>query len=114
MEFKPHEKEIYRLVRGDIVLSEASGSPDQVGKPAVWNDEIEECCFQNTVIRLHPVGFDSNYLLIIFKQYYTSGVFATVASGVGINHLSAGKFSKLPVPIAPSREQEMMNLPASC
>jgi len=52
MEFTPKERERYRLRKGDIVLSEASGSPDQVGKPACWNDELPLCCFQNTVIRL--------------------------------------------------------------
>jgi len=71
----------------------------------VWNDELEECCFQNTVIRLRPFQFDSLYLLTVFRNYYVNSIFAQVAAGVGINHLSAGKFSKLPVPVAPKDEQ---------
>jgi type I restriction enzyme S subunit len=105
MEFKPNELETYRLAPGDVILSEASGSPDQVGKPAVWNDEIEDCCFQNTVIRLRPILLDSQYLLAVFRHYYWNKVFARVAAGVGINHLSAAKFSRLAVPIAPLNEQ---------
>src|SRR5262249_44713321 len=105
MEFLPHEQEAYRLQVGDIVLSEASGSPDQVGKPAVWNGEIEKCCFQNTVIRLRPFGVDSNYPLMVFRHCYFNKVFARVAAGVGINHLSAAKFSAMPVPLAPLPEQ---------
>ncbi|WP_051529283.1 restriction endonuclease subunit S [Meiothermus cerbereus] len=105
MEFTPQELEVYRLLPGDIVLSEASGSPDQVGKPAIWGGEIENCCFQNTVIRLRPALISSQYLLAVFRSYYVTGVFARIAGGVGINHLSAGKFARIAIPIAPYEEQ---------
>ncbi|MCY2999370.1 MAG: restriction endonuclease subunit S [Planctomycetota bacterium] len=105
MEFQPHELETYRLHHGDVLLSEASGSPDQVGKPVVWNGELENCCFQNTVIRLRPVGVPSDYALTVFRHYYRSKLFAKVSAGVGINHLSAGKFSALPFPLSPLIEQ---------
>lgn len=105
MEFAPHELPSYRLMAGDIILSEASGSPDQVGKPAVWEDEIADCCFQNTVIRLRPCTLDSKYLLAVFRYFYWNKIFARVATGVGINHLSAAKFARMVVPIAPLEEQ---------
>jgi type I restriction enzyme S subunit len=105
MEFQPGELETYRLHKGDVLLSEASGSPDQVGKPVVWNGEIDNCCFQNTVIRLRPVGISSEYPLTVFRHYYRSKMFAKVSAGVGINHLSAGKFSALAFPLAPPAEQ---------
>jgi type I restriction enzyme S subunit len=105
MEFQPRELETYRLHVGDILLSEASGSPDQVGKPAVWNGEIQNCCFQNTVIRLRPHGMLGEYALTVFRYYYVNKVFAKVAAGVGINHLSAAKFSRLAFPLAPLHEQ---------
>ncbi|MEX2387053.1 MAG: restriction endonuclease subunit S [Phycisphaeraceae bacterium] len=105
MEFAPAERERYELRKGDLVLSEASGSPDQVGKPACWNDELPVCCFQNTVIRLRPTVPISQYLLWLFRYFYWCGVFVRVAGGVGINHLSASKFAALPVAIAPEPEQ---------
>ena len=105
MEFHPDERKRYVLQFGDIVLSEASGSPTQVGKPAIWRDELPECCFQNTVIRLRLYGLSSEYLLVAFKNYYTNGLFAKVAGGVGINHLGADKFSGISVPIPPLPEQ---------
>ena len=108
MEFQPRELETYRLHTGDVLLSEASGSPDQVGKPVVWNGEIDDCCFQNTVIRLRPVGIPSEYPLTVFRHYYRSKLFAKVSAGVGINHLSAGKFSALPFPLAPLAEQKLI------
>ena len=105
MEFSSDEQERYRLRRGDLVLSEASGSPDQVGKPAVWQDQLSLCCFQNTVIRLRPAVEMSAYLLLCFQSYYVNGVFAKVAGGVGINHLSADKFSRLHISLPPEVEQ---------
>ncbi len=108
MEFQPRELETYRLHPGDVLLSEASGSPDQVGKPVVWNGEIDDCCFQNTVIRLRPIGIPSEYPLAVFRHYYRSKLFAKVSAGVGINHLSAGKFSALPFPLAPLAEQRLI------
>ncbi len=106
MEFSPTEQETYRLHAGDVVLSEASGSPDQVGKPAVWSGEIENCCFQNTVIRHRPHGIISSFVLVVLRHCYFNKVFAKIAAGVGINHLSAAKFSGVPIPLAPIAEQE--------
>jgi type I restriction enzyme S subunit len=107
MDFSPTEQETYRLHAGDVLLSEASGSPDQVGKTAVWNNEIENCCFQNTIIRFRPHdGLSSSYVLVVLRHYYFNKVFAKIAAGVGINHLSAAKFSVVPLPLAPITEQE--------
>ena len=92
MEFGPHELSAYRLEKGDLVLSEASGSAAQVGKPAIWDDQIPNCCFQNTVIRHQPYCRDhSIYLLWLYRFYFISGTFARVADieRQGINHLSA-------------------------
>lgn len=105
MEFSPAERERFALRRGDIVLSEASGSPSQVGKPAVWRDELPLCCFQNTVLRLRPVGVQSKYVLVTFQHFYANSVFAKVAGGVDINHLGAEKFSAIPFPLPPLAEQ---------
>ena len=54
MDLTDRERESLALSRGDVVLSEASGALDQVGKNAVWNEEIPGCCFQNTVLRFRP------------------------------------------------------------
>lgn len=106
MDFRPEERERYALAAGDLVLAEASGSASQVGRPAIWQGEIPLCCFQNTVIRLRPGSTDSRYLLWLFTHFYRNGVFAEVAGGVGINHLSAAKFSQLLLPVAPPHDQQ--------
>ncbi len=106
MEFSPAERERFALRDGDIVLSEASGSPSQVGKPAVWRNELPLCCFQNTVLRLRPEVVGSKYVLVAFQHFYANSVFAKVAGGVGINHLGAEKFSAIPFPLPPLTEQK--------
>ncbi|MCY4156268.1 MAG: restriction endonuclease subunit S [Gammaproteobacteria bacterium] len=106
MDFDPHEFSAYRLEKDDLLLSEGSGSASQVGKPAIWEDQILNCCFQNTVIRHQPYCCDhSPYLLWLYRFYYISGTFAQVAGGVGIHHLSAYKFARLPLPLCPILEQ---------
>lgn len=107
MDFLPHERSAYRLEKGDLVLSEASGSATQVGKPAIWEDQIPNCCFQNTVIRHQPYCRDhSVYLLWLYRFFYVSGKFAQVAGGVGINHLSAFKFAQIALPLCSLAEQQ--------
>jgi type I restriction enzyme S subunit len=105
MEFRPEEREGYRLRNGDIMLSEASGSASQVGKPAVWHDELPFCCFQNTLLRLRPVVVDPRFPLAVFQHFYINGIFAQVASGIGINHLGADKFARIAFPLPPLAEQ---------
>ena len=106
MEFKPDEFERYVMKPNDLVLSEASGSPDQVGKPAIWKKEMPVCCFQNTVIRHRPHGVEPEYLLAHYKYFYWCRVFSKTAGGVGINHLSAQKFLKMSVSLPPILEQK--------
>lgn len=105
MEFRPTELETYRLRRGDVLLSEASGSPSEVGKSAIWNDEIENCCFQNTVIRFRPRAVDPKFALMVFQHFARNAVFSRVSKGVGIHHLSADRFASMPFLLPPANEQ---------
>jgi type I restriction enzyme S subunit len=50
MNFTPDEFEVYRLRDGDVLLNEGQ-TPDLLGRPAIWRDQIPGCCFQNTLIR---------------------------------------------------------------
>lgn len=106
MEFLPYEKEKYLLKQNDILLSEASGSPNQVGKPAIWNNEIDDCCFQNTVIRHRLFSNHPKYVFWFYKYLYLSSFFAKLAGGVGINHIGSTKFSNIKIPIPSLDEQK--------
>ena len=105
MEFRPDELTTYRLHPGDVLLSEASGSPTEVGKPAIWNGEIEDCCFQNTVIRFRSKSVEPKFALIAFQHFARNNVFSRVSRGVGIHHLSADRFASMPFLLPPTNEQ---------
>lgn len=105
MDFSETEKETFALKVGDVLLTEASGSPEHVGRPAIWKHAAGLYCFQNTVLRFSPQGIGSEYAFYSFLAMQKLGVFRKLSGGVGINHLSAGKFSKLPVPLPSATEQ---------
>lgn len=105
MDFTPAERAIFTLRSGDVVITEASGSGAQVGRAAIWRNEIPGCCFQNTVIRFRPHAITPAFALLTFRHLALSGVFERTARGVGIQHLGAGRFAALSIPVPPIAEQ---------
>ena len=67
MDFTPAERTVFTLRAGDVVLAEASGSPSQVGRAAIWRDEIPGCCYQNTVIRFRPFAVVPEYASVVLS-----------------------------------------------
>ena len=55
--------------------------PTHVGKSALWNDELTECCFQNTVIRFRAHSLLPEYALVAFRHFLTAGDFARRGAG---------------------------------
>ncbi len=106
MEFTPTEREKYYLKYNDIVVSEASGSKTQVGKPALWKNEIDKCCFQNTVIRHRITSDNPSFVYWQYKYHYLNGGFAKMVGGVGINHIGAKNFSQIELWLAPLDQQK--------
>ena len=105
MDFSPSEFETYRLIPGDIVLNEASGSPDEVGKPAVWGGQIDGCCFQNTLIRVRAFSGIVPYLYYHLQSDARSGNLGRAARGVGIHHLGAERTARWTIALPPLEEQ---------
>jgi type I restriction enzyme S subunit len=105
MDFTPEERATYALHVGDVLLTEASGSAAQVGRAALWKGEIENCCYQNTVIRFRPHVALPEYAIVVFQHFGRSGIFARAARGVGIQHLGASRFAELTFPLPPLNEQ---------
>ena len=105
MDFSPNEYETYRLHRGDILLAEASGSADEVGKPAIWDEQIEACCFQNTLIRVRVFPEVAPYLYYHLLSDARSGALGRAARGVGIHHLGAQRAESWVIALPPLAEQ---------
>lgn len=105
MDFSERERQTFMLRPGDVLLTEASGSPEHVGRPVVWPNIDGIYCFQNTVIRFIPQGVSSAFAFQLFLAWQKLGGFRKLSGGVGINHLSAGKFASLLIPLPPVEEQ---------
>ena len=107
MNFTADEVNIYRLLDGDLLLSEASGSPSEVGKPGVWRSQLpENICFQNTLIRVRPKpGVDTEFLRYRLLHECLRGGFARASRGVGIFHIGSAKLAALEMDVPPSGEQ---------
>ena len=106
MGFTAHERSVFALRDGDVVLTEASGSSSQVARAALWQGQIEDCCYQNHIIRFRPSCVIPKYALLVFHHYAASGVFARIARGIGIQHLGAARFASIQFPLPPIGDQK--------
>ncbi len=96
MDFDAEDFEAYRLKHGDILLNEGQ-STELVGRPAIWRNEIPDCCFQNTFVLFQPNPNTtlSEFALAIFLRYVRSGEFAKVSGKTSnVAHLGAGNEQK--------------------
>lgn len=109
MNFEPSEYMRYQLRSGDILLNEGQ-SLSLVGRPAMFRGEVEEVCFQNTLIRFRAYDdVDAEFALIVFRHYFYTGRFSEVARwSTNIAHLGLRRFSALPFPLPPMEEQRQI------
>lgn len=49
---EPNELEKTRLKRGDILIVEGHGNPEEVGRSAMWDGSVDDCVHQNHLIRV--------------------------------------------------------------
>lgn len=107
MNFTPEEYETYALRRNDILLNEGQ-SPELVGRPAMFNDEVPGACFQKTLIRFraHP-GVSPAFALLVFRSNLHTGRFTREARwSTNIAHLGWERFANMEFPLPPLAEQE--------
>lgn len=102
------ELERFRLQKGDLLVVEGNGSPDQIGRAATWHDEIEDCVHQNHLIRVRPgAELDSRYLELVWNSPQTVQQLRSSASSTsGLYTLSTAKIKAVRLPV-PSRELQL-------
>jgi type I restriction enzyme S subunit len=103
MDFDERDFVQYRLEEGDILLNEGQ-STELVGRPAMWRNEIADCCFQNTLVRFQPdrKRVLPDFALAVFLSYFRGGNFASISSKTSnVAHLGAARFAKMPFPLPP-------------
>ena len=107
MNFTPEELEIYRLQQGDILLNEGQ-SPHLVGRPAMWRNEIENACFQNTLVRFncYEAVLPRFALIVVRAQLHARRYMKIAKLTTNIAHLGAQRFAAVEFPLAPLEEQK--------
>ena len=99
------EKELiqYRLKLNDLLVSEGG----EVGRTAIWKNELEECYIQNSV---HKVTIKERhnpfYFLYLFLIYGQAGHFDAIVNRVSIAHLTREKLKEVSFVIPPPAEQK--------
>lgn len=105
MNFTEEESAIYELRTDDVLVTEASGSASEVGKPAIWRGEIKGCCFQNTLIRVRSRHTSPEFIRYFLLGESRSGRIGRASPGVGIHHIGSARLSAWPVSLPPLNEQ---------
>jgi type I restriction enzyme S subunit len=103
MDFDDDDFRRYQLAPGDVLLTEGDlVSAHNVGRSAVFQGEIEGCCFQNTLLRFRPrPGLLPVFAHYAFCHLREAGVLAKIANGTTVFHLGAERLRRLvrlPIP----------------
>lgn len=103
MWFSLRELSVYRLKEGDILVSEGG----EVGRAAMWRNELSECYIQNSVnrLRVNESVIDPKYLLYVVEGIGQAKVFENTVNRVSIAHLTREKLKEYSIPLPPLNEQ---------
>ncbi|MFC3461252.1 MULTISPECIES: restriction endonuclease subunit S [Massilia] len=102
MWFSPRDVENLRLQAGDLLVSEGG----DVGRSAVWSNEMHECYIQNSVNRIRAKALDSTkYLFYWMATIKSKGYIDVLCNKSTIAHFTAEKVAEVPTPFPPVVEQ---------
>lgn len=91
-----------RLIAGDVLMCEGG----EIGRAAVWSDQLPEAYFLNTLHRLRSKGGYNPYLLAsFFERIAASGELAAVVGKATLAHLTKENLLKVRLPLPPADEQ---------
>jgi type I restriction enzyme S subunit len=99
MDFDEKSRELLRLRVGDILICEGG----EVGRCAIWHDELPECYFQKALHRARPNSklANSEYILWFMWSLAKSDGLSDFTTQSTIAHLTGVKLNSLPVPLPP-------------
>lgn len=95
------------LREGDLLVVEGNGSPDQIGRVALWDGSIPDCVHQNHLIKVRfgdrvSPKWAMTWLLSPGGRREIEQVSSSTS---GLHTLSTGKVARLPMPVPPLAEQ---------
>lgn len=109
MDFTPHERKLFGLINGDILLNEGQ-SLELVGRNSIYRGEPEKYCFQNTLVRFRCKSEHTpEFFAHLFKLLLDSGSFQRIAKQTtSVAHLGADRFARMSCPKVAFGEQRLI------
>lgn len=107
-EVTPEEIEKLKLQDKDILIVEGNGSGNEIGRCAMWHNELPLCIHQNHIIRMRNKTADvlPEYVLYYLNSQAGRSVMQERAkTTAGLYNLSAGKVKTIPLAFASLDEQ---------
>ena len=99
----PSELQKFLLRAGDLLVCEGG----EVGRAAVWRDQIPECYYQKALHRLRPIrGYNVELMLNMLQHLASSGVLLNFVTQTSIAHLPKDKFETIPLPLPASAHEQ--------
>ncbi|MFO0795195.1 MAG: restriction endonuclease subunit S [Candidatus Brocadiaceae bacterium] len=101
------EIEKFRIMRGDVLVTKDSETPDDIASPALVRTDFENviCAYHLTQIRPNKNELTGEYLFRLFQEHRYNGQFEVAANGVTRFGLSVSAFSDAVVPLPSMDEQ---------
>ena len=105
MDFDELDREEFCLQPGDVLICEGG----EVGRSAIWNDEIPDCYFQKALHRARPFPdvAVSEFVVYLLWELAKRGVLQGSVSQVTFSHLTGVKLKALRVPVPPLGLQKL-------
>lgn len=99
MDFDEKDRAEFSLKNGDLLMCEGG----EIGRCAIWRDELEECYFQKAIhrIRLNKDIALPEYFVFMFWIYTMNGGLNKYMGAATIAHLTGEKLKKMKLPIPP-------------
>ncbi len=100
----------YMLKKDDVLIVEGHGNIEEIGRAAVWNEEIANCVHQNHIIK---VRLNENYVRPYFVSYFLNmygnkGYFYSKSRTTsGLNTISTNKVRDVEIFLPPIDLQSM-------
>jgi len=106
MDFKPIEREKFKLIAGDLLVCEGG----DVGRTSIWQNEIKVCFYQKAIHRLRPIKerIKPELMLRIMRHAKRTGVFTDFTSQSSIAHLTQEQLARVKMFVPPLYEQSLM------
>ena len=107
MDFTESEREKFSLEHEDLLVCEGG----EVGRTAIWQNDLKECYYQKAIHRLRPVSgvVVPRFMLRFMRHAAMLGRFIDFTSQTSIAHLTREKLAVVPMLLPHLAEQQAIS-----